>query len=71
MNMAAVEDVGATEQEIADIIQAEQDELQRRVQAYRGDRPHVPVTGGWKLASYWGRHCSHVNVEQGEESCHR
>jgi hypothetical protein len=45
INEAAVESVGATKQQLQDTIDRETKELQRRVQAYRGGRPHLPVTG--------------------------
>jgi predicted phosphoribosyltransferase len=46
INNSAVEDVGATQQQLQDIIDSEVRELQRRVQVYRGGRPHLPVAGG-------------------------
>lgn len=45
INEAAVEAVGATQQQLQDTIDSERQELQRRVQAYRQGRPHLPVAG--------------------------
>lgn len=45
INEAAVESVGATKQQLQDTIDRETTELQRRVQDYRGGRPHLPVSG--------------------------
>jgi predicted phosphoribosyltransferase len=40
-----VEAVGATQQQLQDTIDSEKQELQRRVQAYRQGRPHLPLAG--------------------------
>jgi hypothetical protein len=45
INAAAVEAVGATQQQLQDIIHSETRELQRRVQVYRKGRSHLPVAG--------------------------
>lgn len=45
INEAAVEAVGATQQQLQDTIDSERQELRRRVQAYRQGRPHLPVAG--------------------------
>lgn len=55
INEAAVHRVGATPQQLQDTIDSETRELQRRVQAYRGGRPHLPVAGDWRLLERgWG-----------------
>lgn len=45
INEAAVESVGASQHQLQDIVNRETRELQRRVQAYRGGQPHLPVSG--------------------------
>lgn len=47
---AAVQAAGATQQEVEAIVARETREMQRRVQAYRGGQPHLPVKGARRRA---------------------